>query len=118
MALPKASQVNAVATGLAVAPGIPMTILRVVAGVVRSPNLAAALQAVAPIDTVVLVTLSGTDDTSPLQSEVSKAAWYIELLPVGVREEPDFAAPAILRALVEARLKMLSNALSTPSALL
>ena len=119
MAVPMADQVNVVATGLAVAPGMPITMLRVVTGVVRLPNLAAALHVVAPTVTVLVpVKVSGTDNTSPLQSEVSKAAWYIELLPVDIKDIPEVAAPAMLRALVEDRLKMLSNALSTPRALL
>ena len=76
MAVPMANQVNAVAIGLAVAPGIPITMLRLVTGVARLFNLAVALHAVAPTVTVlVFVKLNGMDKTSPLQSEVSKAAW-------------------------------------------
>ena len=119
MAVPMADQVNAVATGMAVAPGMPITMLRVVAGVVSRFRRAAALHVVAPTVTVLVpVKVSGTDNTSPLQSEVSKAAWYVELLPVDVNDVLEVAAPAMLRALVEDRLKMLSNALSTPRALL
>ena len=113
-----AAQEKLVAAGDEVAPDRPTTMFRVVAGEVTAPRRVAADQPVAPTVTMlVAVTVMGTETTSPLQSEVSNALWKM-LAPLGPNCLLEVPVVAMLRALLDARLNMLSNALSTLRALL
>ena len=112
-----AAQVNAVAAGLLVAPVLPTKILRLAAGDVMLSSRCAALHKGAPItrSLVMAFWLMGSATTSPFQLLVSNFAEYdneplVTLLPV--LKPP----PATLRELVEARLKISSNAPNTSRA--